>query len=92
MEKRPMTKSQALASLFVAAALVVAAKAGAEAKPSFTELDRAGDGYVTLEDAQSHPGLARVFAEADANGDGRLDRTEFEAALAMLREEGKDDA
>lgn len=50
----------------------------------FSELDRDGDGAVTLEEMQG--AHERRFAQADADGDGRLSRDEM-IAQAMTRAE-----
>lgn len=60
-----------------------AGEAGAAgAATSFEELDKEGTGYISREQAAEVPGLD--FDAADADGDGRLDRTEFEAAMQAM--------
>ena len=50
--------------------------------PSFTMLDNNGDGFVSRREAVVAD--AEIFATADDNDDGRLDRGEFTVLLAQL--------
>ena len=43
-------------------------------------LDKNNDGFVSREEASGVPTLAKVFDKFDRNRDGKLDRTELEAA------------
>jgi hypothetical protein len=45
--------------------------------PSFSELDKDGDGLISKKEAKAHPELSKRFSELDANGDGKLDMGEF---------------
>ena len=47
---------------------------------AFTKLDGASRGYVTLEDVRQLEGFESAFRQADANGDGRLNASEFNSA------------
>ena len=47
---------------------------------AFRGMDTNGDGYISREEALADPAVARGFAEADANRDDRLDRSEFKVA------------
>lgn len=62
---------------------------------AFDEIDRDGDGQLNAEEvrawrkkpartARKQPGLTELLASADANRDGRLDRSEAEQALPRL--------
>lgn len=55
------------------------AGAGAGAATSFSDLDKNGNGYVDADEAEGVAGLD--VKAADTDGDGRLSRTEFEAAM-----------
>lgn len=72
--------------------LALAAPALADDRPGprmmFEEFDLDGNGAVTLEELQSH-GATR-FAQADANGDGLLDRDEMLARAQARAETGID--
>jgi Ca2+-binding EF-hand superfamily protein len=67
--------------------------ADAELDSAFALFDADGDGYVSLEDAHKllrsmgtladEDTLASLLASADANGDGRLSRAEFEGLLGQ---------
>jgi hypothetical protein len=59
---------------------------GEEARrKSFSDLDRDQKGYIDQTDLQKAAGqgldIAHIFAEADANRDGKIDRREFNAVL-----------
>ena len=54
-------------------------------QPDFDALDKNADGRLTSEELKGTPWFAR-FAEIDANGDGRIDRREFEAYLRKTAE------
>ena len=47
---------------------------------AFTKLDGASRGYVTLEDVRQLDGFESAFRQADLNGDGRLNASEFNSA------------
>lgn len=55
------------------------AGAGAGAATSFSDLDKNNNGYVDADEAEGVSGLDLKAADTDA--DGRLSRTEFEAAM-----------
>jgi hypothetical protein len=65
--------------LACAPALLVAfaGLAGATEVPTFNELDRDGDGYISLEEAAALPGLLERFPVLDQDGDGRLSPLEY---------------
>lgn len=46
-------------------------------RPSFSQLDRDGDGVISAEEALANPRISNNFRAADVNGDGYLDRAEF---------------
>ena len=47
---------------------------------AFTKLDAGNRGYVTLEDVRQLDGFETAFRQADQNGDGRLNASEFNSA------------
>jgi Putative peptidoglycan binding domain/EF hand len=51
------------------------------AKPEFGNLDANGDGQISLAEAAADTRISRDFKRADRNGDMRLDKQEFQAAL-----------
>jgi Ca2+-binding EF-hand superfamily protein len=56
----------------------VRAEARARAQERWTAADKDGDGALSREEAQaSMPRMAQNFDEFDANGDGRLERSEL---------------
>lgn len=73
MISRTLTTLVAL-GLFSSAALA--------APPAFEDIDRNKDGAITADEAASVEGLD--MASADANGDGMLSKTEYEAAAKKL--------
>lgn len=55
--------------------------------PSFTSLDANGDGQVSVSEASVRHGLRELMREYDRNGDGGLERGEYERLLKdALRE------
>lgn len=52
------------------------------APPAFQDVDKNKDGTITAEEAAMVEGLS--MAAADANGDGKLSRQEYEAAAKKL--------
>lgn len=54
---------------------------GAESAPEFSSIDANADGSLTPEEAQSNAKLSSMFAEADTNGDGRINRDEYNEAM-----------
>jgi hypothetical protein len=49
---------------------------------AFLKLDIADRGFLSRSDVAQLPGFGDAFAQADGDGDGRLDRTEFADAWA----------
>ena len=58
---------------------------------SISKLDENADDKVSREEAAQSSELTDVFARADANRDGYLDRTEFQSAREMIREQNRAD-
>ena len=58
-------------------------------QPDFDALDKNADGRLSKEELKGTPWLAR-FAEIDANGDGQIDRREWEAYLRKGTEKKKE--
>jgi len=52
---------------------------------AFARADRDRDGFIDAGEAAAVPGLLPVFAIADLNGDGKIDRSEL-ARLRLPRE------
>ena len=50
------------------------------ASSAFTKLDGGSRGYLTAEDVRQLDGFETAFRQADQNGDGRLNASEFNAA------------
>jgi hypothetical protein len=54
---------------------------GAESAPEFSSIDANADGSLTPEEAQTNAQLSSMFAEADTDGDGRINRDEYDTAM-----------
>ena len=81
----PISRWPISRSLTVAAALLLAFgvyAAGEEKAPGFNDMDRDGDGALSLTEAGANPELARRYAEVDADGDGEISRFEYLRAMA----------
>jgi hypothetical protein len=50
---------------------------------AFTKLDAGNRGYITLDDVRQLEGFESAFRQADQNGDGRLNASEFNSAWAI---------
>ncbi|TYT26568.1 hypothetical protein FZO89_10020 [Luteimonas viscosa] len=61
---------------------------GTKEKASYAELDTRGDGEVAHTDLAAHPVLQDNFADIDADGDGTMSRSEYDAWKA--RKEARD--
>lgn len=72
-------------------ALLVLPATGAQAEdvPSFESLDRNNDGVVSAEEASLRHGLKELIAEYDDNGDGRLERGEYQALVEDAEREAE---
>ena len=53
------------------------------ADSAFTKLDGAGRGYLLPEDVRQLEGFDSAFRDADQNGDGRLNPSEFNKAWGV---------
>lgn len=51
---------------------------------SFRVMDKNNDGYLSKAEAGGNPELARRFAEADDNKDGKLSRMEYLKVMAKI--------
>lgn len=51
---------------------------------SFRVLDKNNDGYLSKAEAAGNPDLAKRFAEADDNKDGKLSRMEYLKVMAKI--------
>ena len=54
------------------------------ASSAFTKLDAASRGYLTVEDVRQLNGFESAFRQADQNGDGRLNQSEFNSAWSAF--------
>ncbi|MGB8435481.1 MAG: hypothetical protein WCE38_14575 [Burkholderiales bacterium] len=64
----------------IGGALLLASAAGlALAAPSFGDLDKNKDGYISQTEAKGDSSVMAGFAGADKNRDGKLDPAEFAA-------------
>lgn len=52
------------------------------------KVDTDADGFVTLNEAKQVKGLPETFGQADKNADGKLDASEFEAAVKAMQGSG----
>jgi|GEM_PF-4983602 len=52
-----------------------------EDRPRFDKLDSNGDGYISEREAGTRRGLPELIPYYDRDGDGRLDRSEFQRML-----------
>jgi len=59
-----------------------AADSAKDKDPGFNGLDKDRDGYVSRTEAQANPQLAKQFATADTDHDGKLSRTEYLKVMA----------
>jgi len=51
---------------------------------SFRVMDKNNDGYLSKAEAAGNPDLAKRFAEADSNKDGKLSRMEYLKIMAKI--------
>lgn len=65
----------------------VVADAGS-AIPDLAKVDADADGFVTLSEAKQVNGLTEVFSQADKNADGKLDASEYDAAMKAIKSSG----
>ncbi len=72
------TKTMATGILFAMTFGAVSAWAGL---PSFDELDRDGNGYISASEATALPCLAENFNRIETESDEGLNRSEFEQAV-----------
>jgi hypothetical protein len=69
-----------------------AAGAQQEQGTSWADLDTDGNGTLSKQEADSHPGLASVFTQADADGDGQLTADEYRAFVEKQQSGAADSA
>jgi len=73
-------------SAFAAGALAQANAEGGKApgpNPEFVKLDTNKDGFISRKEAEKNKGVLKVFDQADANKDGKLDEDEFLKAVSI---------
>ncbi len=56
--------------------------------PGLAKVDTDADGFVTLSEAKQVNGLPEAFSQADKNADGKLDASEYEAAMKAIKSSG----
>ena len=56
-------------------------------KPSYAELDTRGEGRLARADLAAHPELQQKFADIDADGDGTISVSEYDAWMARKQDE-----
>jgi Ca2+-binding EF-hand superfamily protein len=71
--------------MIATATLFIGAAATAAEQPTFSEVDKNKDGYVSREEASMAPDIMKLFATVDANHDNQLSPTEYENALKQLQ-------
>lgn len=54
--------------------------------PEFSTIDADGDGVISKEEARTQASLAAIFADVDANNNGKLDSQEYAEARNRLEE------
>jgi len=57
---------------------------------TFEQLDQAGDGVITREEAEQYPELQERFDEFDLTGDGQLTEQEFDIAKRELQQQERE--
>jgi len=77
-----MMKKQLVTALTLIAVSGVA-WAGGSGNVSFQKLDTNRDGQISLDEAKKSPEVSKMFGQADANRDGKLDSSEFSALETM---------
>lgn len=84
-----LTKSMA-AAFVVALGSSTNAFAGGAMKGAmgFEDMDQDGNGRISMQEAQQHKRLGADFKNADKDGDGSLDQTEFSAFEVSERQPG----
>ena len=85
---KKIVASLAIALLATSAMADEAAKGGM----SFTQLDADRDGKVTSTEAAGSAELSSAFKTSDANGDGALSKSEYDAWLTTQPSSGEDRA
>lgn len=64
-------------ALLAGLGLLAAGATLAQGKPSFEQLDKNGDGKISLNEASTDDALFVAFKQLDTNKDGELTREEF---------------
>jgi Ca2+-binding EF-hand superfamily protein len=76
-----MKRSLTLIAAALLSSAALAQNAPAESGSPFDALDADKSGSLNQQEAQAHPVVAQNFASADANTDGAITRSEFDAAF-----------
>ncbi len=71
--------------ILATATAVIGATAIAAERPTFSQLDKNNDGYVSHEEAAAAPDIMKLFAAVDTNHDNQLSQTEYANALKQLQ-------
>jgi hypothetical protein len=80
-----MKRSLSLIAAALLSSAALAQNPPAESGSPFDALDVDKNGSLNQQEAQAHPVVAQNFAAADANTDGTITRTEFDAAFTSGR-------
>jgi hypothetical protein len=67
------------------ATLLIGVAATAAEQPTFSDMDKNKDGYLSREEANAAPDLMKLFAAVDADHDNRLTPTEYANALKQIK-------
>ncbi len=85
-QRTARTEAAAVPAASVPAAAPAPKAAPAPAETEFRAADANGDGYLSPDEAQRFPALAKNFQRVDANGDGRISMQEFTQARRAVLE------
>ena len=76
---KSLLATSAFAAILAAPAAFAQADTAAPATATFQSLDKNADGSLSADEIPSDHPLAKDFAQADTDGDGKLTQAEFDA-------------
>ena len=79
---KSLLATSAFAAILAAPAVMAQSEPAASATATFQSLDKNADGVLSADEIPSDHPLAKDFAKADADGDGKLSQAEFDAYSA----------